>query len=209
MVAETSPAAVSNRPQPWLVALLLITATVYVVMRMFSGPTASPSVPTTPPRSQGKVAANGHVEPEDLDVRVETLAQKAAPLDPPKRNIFRFEPKAPPPPPPGSYEALPKPVAPAPETPIGPPPPPPIPPIRDTVKFIGVVETARGKIGAFSIWDPQARECRGVPSPAREGDVIEGRFRVVRLGIESATLTYLDGKGQDTLPLNGQACVSK
>lgn len=209
MVAETSPAAVSNRPRPWLIALLLITATVYVVIRMFSGPTVSPSVPTTPTRSQGKIAANGHVEPEDLDVRVETLAQKVAPLDPPKRNIFRFEPKAPPPPPPGSFET--KPIAPNPEPfvppiPIGPPPPPPI---RDTVKFIGVVETARGKIGAFSIWDPQARECRGVPSPAREGEVIEGRFRVVRLGIESATLTYLDGKGQDTLPLNGQACVSK
>lgn len=209
MVAETSPAAASNRPRPWLVALLLITATGYVVMRIFSGPTAAPGVPTTPTRSQGRVAANGHVEPEDLDVRVETLAQKPAPLDLPKRNIFRFEPKAPPPPPPGSFETkpvVPNPDPPPPPIPTGPPPPPPI---RDTVKFIGVVETAKGKIGAFSIWDPQARECRGVPTAAREGDVIEGRYRVVRLGIESATLTYLDGKGQDTLPLNGQACIVK
>ena len=94
-------------------------------------------------------------------------------------------------------------------TPPGPVEPPGPPRIGDTVKFIGIVETARGKIGAFSIWDPQTRECRGVPSPGREGDVIEGRYRVVRLGIESAVLTYLDGKGQATLPLNGQACVVK
>ena len=41
------------------------------------------------------------------------------------------------------------------------------------------------------------------------GRLLDGRYRVVRLGIESATLIYLDGKGQDTLPLNGQACVVK
>ena len=210
MATETAPVAAATRPRPWLVALLLITAAAYVVMRIFSGPAASPGVPTTPGRTQGRVAANGHVEPKDLDVRVETLKEQPAPLEPPQRNIFRFEPKAPPPPPPGSFTPPPTPAIPTPDsfppTPVGPPAPPPI---RDTVKFIGVVETARGKIGAFSIWDPQARECRGVPSAAREGEVIDGRYRVVRLGIESATLTYLDGTGQDTLPLNGQACVVK
>lgn len=210
MATETPPATASNRPRPWLVALLLVTATVYVVTRIFSGPVASPGVPTTPARTQGRVAANGHVEPKDLDVRVETLAEQPAPLESPKRNIFRFEPKAPPPPEPGSFVPTPRPVpdpglTPAPP-PVGPPPPPPI---RDTVKFIGIVETAKGKIGAFSIWDAQARECRGVPSAAREGEVIDGRYRVVRLGIESATVTTLDGKVQDTLPLNGQACVVK
>jgi hypothetical protein len=89
------------------------------------------------------------------------------------------------------------------------PTPPPVPRIGETVKFIGVMETSKGKIGAFSIWDPQTRECRGVPSPGKEGDVIEGRYRVVRLGIESAVLEHLDGRGRDTLPLNGQACVTK
>jgi len=208
MATEPSQAA-SNRPRPWLVGLLLITATVYVVMRIFSGPTAAPGVPTTPGRTpQGRVAANGHVEPKDLDVRVETLKEQPPPLEPPKRNIFRFEPTAPPPPPPGSFPSKPVPAEPV-VVPPPPGPPPGPPPIRDTVKFIGVVETARGKIGAFSIWDPLARECRGVPTAAREGEVIDGRYRVVRLGIESATLTYLDGKGQDTLPINGQACVVK
>ena len=211
MATDTAAATASNRPRPWLVALLLITATFYVVARIFSGPVASPGVPTTPTRTQGRVAANGHVEPEDLDVRVETLTEQPALLESPKRNIFRFEPKAPPPPPPGSFVPPPRtaPSNPEPVVPPGPVGPPPPPPIRDTVKFIGIVETAKGKIGAFSIWDPQARECRGVPSAAREGEVIDGRYRVLRLGIESATLTTLDGKVQDTLPLNGQACVVK
>ena len=209
MAADT-PAVASNRPRPWLLALLLMTAMAYVATRMFSGAPASSAVPTTPARQQGRTPANGQLDPKSLDVRVESLGQKAAPLEDPKRNIFRFQPVAPPPPPPGSIVARPTPapeIPPDPPKPIGPPPPPPI---RDTVKFIGIVETARGKIGAFSIWDAQARECRGVPSAAREGEVIEGRFRVVRLGVESATLAYLDGKGQpETLPLNGQACVVK
>ena len=40
-------------------------------------------------------------------------------------------------------------------------------------------------------------------------DVGEGRYRVVKIGIESADLEYLDGKGRSTLPLNGSACVGK
>jgi hypothetical protein len=93
--------------------------------------------------------------------------------------------------------------------PSQPPGPPPPPPINETVKFIGVVETERGKIGAFSIWDPQTRECRGVPSAVREGELIDGRFRVVKLQIESAIVVTLDGKRREILPLNGQACVVK
>ena len=82
------------------------------------------------------------------------------------------------------------------------------PPIGNSIKFIGIVEAAVGKIGAFATWDPQTRECRAT-FPGREGEVIEGRYRVVRIGLESAVLEYLDGRGRTTLPLNGQACVAK
>jgi hypothetical protein len=206
MATETSVPA-SNRPRPWLLILLALTVAAYAVSRIFSGPSAPAPVPTTSGTRPGRGAANGPVDPKELDVRVESLNQKPPPLGEGDRNPFRFQPKPPPEPPPGAYTApVTKPVEPVvPPT----PPPPEVPRIGDTVKFIGVVETARGKIGAFSIWDPQTRECRGVPTPGREGDVIEGRYRVVRLGIESAVLTYLDGKGQATLPLNGQACVVK
>jgi hypothetical protein len=69
------------------------------------------------------------------------------------------------------------------------------------IKFIGIIDTGREKIGAFS-------DCRYTFS-GREGEVIEGRFRVVRIGVESAVLEYTDGRGRTTLPLNGQACVGK
>ena len=211
MATETAAPA-SNRPRPALLALLLIVAMVFVYTQYFSGPAAPASVPTTPARAQGKpTTVADKVEPKDLDVRVETLSQKTPPLGEMERNPFRFGEKAPPPQP-----AFNGPARPAPKTDYVPPttPTPPVvdpgpPRIGDTVKFIGVVETSKGKIGAFSIWDSLTRECRGVPSPGKEGDVIEGRYRVVRLGIESAVLEFLDGRGRATLPLNGQACVVK
>ena len=207
MATETSVPA-SNRPRPWLLGLLALVVAAYAVSLIFSGPTAPTPVPTTSGTRPGRGAANGPIDPGELDVRVESLNHKPPPMAEVDRNPFRFEPKAPPPPPPGSMPPAQK-QAPIVATPPPVPLPPEIPRIGDTVKFIGVVETARGKIGAFSIWDPQTRECRGVPTPGREGDVIEGRYRIVRLGIESAVLTYLDGKGQATLPINGQACVVK
>ena len=200
----------SNRPRPILLLGLLLAILAYVATRMFSGGPPPAAVSSTPQqRLAPGSAANGQVKPEDLDVRIESLNQKAAPLGEGDRNPFRFQPQAPPPPPPQpQYTPPPAPVNTTP-TVVGPPPPPPLPRIGETVKFIGVVETSKGKIGAFSIWDIQSRECRGIPSPGKEGDVIEGRYRVVRIGIESAVLEYLDGRGRETLALNGQACVSK
>ena len=205
-MATEAPAG--NRPRPLLLLLLLLAVVAYVATRMFSDGPPPAAVSSTPPQRQGRVAANGAVKAEDLDVRIESLNQKAAPLADATRNPFRFEPKAPPPPPPGAY-VPPKPTNLPPVTPTPPPQPVGPPRISETVKFIGVVETAKGKIGAFSIVDTQTRECRGVPTPGKEGDVIEGKYKVVRLGIESAVLEYLDGRGRETLALNGQACVSK
>ena len=205
----TESAQASNRPRPLLLLGLMLAIVAYVATKMFSGAPPPATVSSTPQQRSAKGSAtNGQIKPEDLDVRIESLNQKAPPLGEGDRNPFRFQPKAPPPPPPEAYKP-PVPTAPVNTTPTPPPPPPGPPRIGETVKFIGVVETSKGKIGAFSIWDIQARECRGVPTPGKEGDVIEGRYRVVRIGIESAVLEYLDGRGRETLALNGQACVSK
>lgn len=209
-MATELAAPASNRPRPVLLILLFLAVAGFAVSRMFSGGPTPATVPTTPAQRPGPGAArNGPVDPKDLDVRIESLNQKNAPPEDSTRNIFGFRPPPPPPePPPTTYKPPPKPADLAPTNP-GPPPPPPIPAIGETVKFIGVVETARGKVGAFSIWDKDARECRGVPMPGKEGDVIEGKYRIVRIQIESAVLEYLDGKGRATIPLNGQACVGK
>jgi hypothetical protein len=34
-----------------------------------------------------------------------------------------------------------------------------------------------------------------------EGDVLDGRFRVVKVGVQSVVLSYVDGTGTRTIPL--------
>ena len=38
----------------------------------------------------------------------------------------------------------------------------------------------------------------------REGEVIEGRYRIVKIGVESIELAYLDGRGRQTIRQTGQ-----
>ncbi len=110
------------------------------------------------------------------------------------RNPFRFQPKVAP--------APPRPVEPpqpavgagpsAPAAPTGPPPPPPIP-----LKFIGLVEKADGtKVAVLT----DGR----VTLYGREGDIIDGRYRIVKIGVESIELTHADGRGRQTVRLTGQ-----
>jgi hypothetical protein len=178
-----------------LLVLLGLAIVAYLATQMFSGPAVAPAVSTTSPRG-GPAQAAKKVDPAELEVKLETL--DVAPSGPAegKRNPFRFGPKAPPPAPPAppQYERPPS-YVPPPSAPTGPKP------IGELIKFIGIVETGSERIGAFS-------DCRYTFS-GREGEIIEGRFRVVRIGIESAVVEYVDGTGRTTLPLNGQACVGK
>lgn len=208
MATETT--VKTGRPNPALLILLAVLAVAFVAMKMFSGSAASPNVSTTPAGRTQATPNAAPLDPKDLDVRVEVLKQPGPGLADGGRNPFAFYTPPPPPPPPmpPAPKLPPKPVNDTPIGPIGPVEPPAPPPIGNTIKFIGIAETAKGKIGAFSVWDAQARECKAT-FPGREGEVIEGRYRIVRIGIESAVLEYLDGKGRTTLPLNGQACVTK
>ena len=109
---------------------------------------------------------------------------------------FRFKTKAPPPPPP----APPRPVQPiAPPVPTGPPPPPPLAPI--TLKFIGVVEAmSHGEKGEkIAILS----DGRNAPFYGKEGAIIEGRYRILKIGVESVELAYTDGRGRQTIRLTG------
>jgi hypothetical protein len=109
------------------------------------------------------------------------------------RNLFRFKPKPlppPPPAPPAQVIQAPPPVA------SGPPQPPPPPPIP--LKFIGLIgPTAEvPKIAVFS-------DGRGLPTYGKEGDIILGQFRIVHIGTESIEMSYLDGRGRQTIRLTG------
>jgi hypothetical protein len=111
------------------------------------------------------------------------------------RNLFRFKSRTPPPPPPA-----PKPSAPPPSTapaPTGPPPVPSVPPIA--LKFIGLVQTADKTQRLAVLSDGRG----GIPMYGKEGDIIEGRYRILRIGTESIELAYLDGRGRQTIRLSG------
>jgi hypothetical protein len=186
----------SARPRTSLLVLLGVVVAVFLVSQIFSGGSGRPAV-STPTRPAGKPQPQPErIDPAELDVRIEALNQvPAGPLDG-NRNPFRFQPKPQPAPPPLPRQS--EPVMPDPAQPQEPQGPPPI---GNLIKFIGIVDTGRERIGAFS-------DCRYTFS-GREGEVIEGRFRVVQIGVESAVLEYTDGRGRTTLPLNGQACVGK
>jgi len=133
--------------------------------------------------------------PGSLDVRLGDL--KDAPPAPQEagRNPFRFYVKPPPPPPPpprvpkvGDKDY----VAPTP----GPPPPPPGPPPIN-LKFIGTVEVKGRRVAIFQT------ERQGIPIYAGEGETVLGQYRVVKIGVESVTLEYLDGRGRQVIPMRG------
>ncbi|HEY7290548.1 MAG TPA: hypothetical protein VH583_12000 [Vicinamibacterales bacterium] len=108
-----------------------------------------------------------------------------------ERNLFRFKPKSAPP---ARNEERPATVAPTPAASSGPPPPPPI-----TLKFIGKVQKDDGRTTYAVLSDGQ-----GPPMSGKEGDTIAGRYRILRIGVESVEMSYLDGRGRQTIRLNGQ-----
>jgi hypothetical protein len=171
-----------------LVGLLSVTALVWVGIRFWPQTAAINAA-----RADPKAAARGK-GPSAItapDVHLDALADgKPKPESAPQRDLFRFKPKPPPPAP-----APPVASAPAVSAPSGPPPPPPLPPIA--MRFIGLVESpAQGqKIAILS-------DGRGTYQ-GQEGDIIEGRYRILRIGVESVEMAYLDGRGRQTIRLSG------
>lgn len=108
------------------------------------------------------------------------------------RNPFRFQARVAPPPPravlpsPGEVSS----TAPAPAGPA------PLPPIG--LKLIGVLERANGVKWAV-LSDGKSALMYG-----REGDMIDGRYAIVKIGAESIEMTYADGRGRQVIRLTGQ-----
>ena len=75
--------------------------------------------------------------------------------------------------------------------PAGPPPPAPI-----ALKFIGIVDQEpRLRVAVLT-------DGRNV-FYGREGDTIEGRYRIERIGADSVDMAYVDGRGRQTIRLSG------
>ena len=159
-------------------------------------PRATIEAPATSNDVQGTArTAAGKPPMTAPDVHLQALEEEWPKPGQVERNLFRFKPKpAPPPLPPATVGRTP----PVTTSPSGPPPPPAVPPIA--LKFITLIERPdRGeKIALLS-------DGRGGPSIfGKEGDVIEGRYKIVRIGTESIEVAYLDGHGRQTIRLTGQ-----
>jgi hypothetical protein len=146
-------------------------------------------------RGTGTPGADGTQGVQAPDVHLEALDAERAQPGAGERNLFRFRTKPPPPPPPEPPRPV-QPTGPVNTAPAPPPGPPPLPPI--TLKFIGIMESpTRGrKIAVLS-------DGRNPPFQGEEGAIIEGRYRILKIGVESIEVAYLDGRGRQTIRLTG------
>ena len=175
----------------------LLAGGVVVVLAGVVYTTQTDDVPTTgaaaPSNSAADTAQPGRGVPV-VDVQLELLKGTRAEAGESERNPFRFQPKEPPPAPRRATAAVPPPVVTGPPVPQGPPPPPPIP-----LRFIGLVD-APSQAGRVAILS----DGRGNVFYGKEGDIIEGRYRLLRVGPDAADLSFTDGRGRQTIRLSGQ-----
>ena len=185
----TESPAPTSRPQSWLLILLGAVVVALVFSRMWSDGAAVAPPPSSHTRDP-KAAQAAAIDPKELDIRLESL-QAERPKDVEiDRNPFRFQPKAAPAPPPGPPTG---PIAPPVDT--GPPPPPPPPTIP--LKLMGFVDLpGGGKLAALS-------DCKGATFSAAEGKTVDGQYRIVKIGIESITIEFINGKGRQNLRVEG------
>src|SRR5262245_11721169 len=105
------------------------------------------------------------------------------------RNPFGFGTRPAPPPPPAPVSMPAAPVVTAPPVPQGPPP--------IALKLTAMLVVPGTGRRMVTLKDPGS----GALFQAFEGDVVDGRYRVVKVGQQSVVLSYLDGSGQRTVTL--------
>jgi hypothetical protein len=193
---ETQTPGAGTRVRGWLLATLGVAFVALVAYQMWPEQSATPVIPASNRQAANRragaaraAAARGEIDPAELKVRLDALQAKPPDFGEHERNPFRFLPPPAPPPPP-------KPPAP-PTEPTGPPlppPPPPIPPVP--LKFMGTVEKPGLTLAALT-------DCKGFSYAAREGEIVDGRYRLVKIQVESVILEYSNGTGRTTVRKSG------
>jgi hypothetical protein len=178
----------SGRPRPWLLIGLGVAVVTLLIYQLW--PSAAPgSEPSNRARTERPGQA-GAVDPGALHVQLGALDQPPPEPSTSGRNPFRFQWKAASPEPREATRTAPAPI-PQPVEPLQPAGPPPI-----ALKFFGMFDGRPGKIAALS-------DGRDV-FYGREGEIIDGRYRIVKIGVESIVMEYPNGTGRRTIPLRGQ-----
>jgi hypothetical protein len=167
------------------VLLAVFAAAMYYNLRATGAPAAAgqgPVARTVPSRA---AAARDQAESAP-PVRLAQLKTDRPAAVEGGRNLFREKPKAPPPAPKARSPT-------ARSTRAPPPPPPPPPPI--TLKLIGIVQGSGKPIAALSDGEDVFF--------GSEGDIIEGRYRIIKVKVESIDIADVDGRGQRRIGLSG------
>lgn len=180
-------------------ALVIIAAAYYkwgrgpeLVIPTSTGPAATPVRVPAPPRAgsgvnRQAIAPRGDVMPQALKL----AEMEQVPEEPRSgRNLFRFGVKPPPPPPP--YVAPPAAPPPPPPAPVGPPPIP----LKLTLIIPDPYSPGRNR--AYLV-DPKS----STVFEAVEGAIVDGRYKLLKVGQSSVVMSYLDGSGQRTITLGG------
>jgi hypothetical protein len=147
--------------------------------------------------------------PEDMDVsridptlKLDLLAKvRNVPIEGGSRSLFEFYTPPPPPPPPPKVNPI-KPDAPVAmakqlEAQKGPPPTPPPPPIP--LKFYGYSGALRSNVRRAFFLDGEDIVQAG------ENETIRNRYKIIRIGVNSAVVEDTVAKNQQTLPLAEEA----
>ena len=161
-----------------LVALLVIARPVWNPSTIAPEQTSNPSAGETGPVPVVPV----------VDLNLDRLRVVGGELQASTRDPFRFRPKPPPPAP----RVQPPPLVFEPPVNTGPPPPPAIP-----LKYFGVITVSGQRLAAFA-------DGRGNTFNGKEGDILEGQYRLLRIGADWVEVAYLDGRGRQTIRMTGQ-----
>lgn len=180
----------SDRRTLWALAALAVVMGIGAWTWFGPGSTPLPAQTAAAPGRAGAGEAAALPQAEAMTVRMSALESKRAEPTDSARNPFQFGRAANAP----TADAAPAPVM-APPAPTAPPGPPPLAPIA--LKFIGIVQKADGlKLAVLT--DGRT------PLYGTEGDIIDGRYRILSIGTESIDMAYADGRGRQTIRLSGQ-----
>jgi hypothetical protein len=177
-----------------LAGLAVILA--FVVYRVWSSTSAAPAQSSNGTTTDaGSGTASTSRRPAGVgapDVHLSALSLVRPKPGESDRNLFRFNSPRPRPPvtPPASASTGPRNPVTGPVTPAGPP--------AITLKFVGLVER-REQSERIAV----LRDTIGHIFYGAEGAVIEGRYRILRIGAESIEMSYLDGQGRQTIRMSG------
>jgi hypothetical protein len=190
--------AAESRRQLWLLAILAVTLVGVLWWRLSPEPVQAPVVP---PRVQAGAGRHGNPGTPGATVEAVHLDSLAAARTEPDvgvRDPFRFNAPAPAPPKP---IAIPAPGSGGPGSPGSPGPmastPTSLPgPPQMLLKFIGILKpTSAAPIAVLT-------DGKNV-FYGREGETIEGRYRIERIGVESVEMAWADGQGHQVIRLSG------